>query len=129
MTVMNWIREFAIANPRFTSNGFECPPEKFTAWRAELFTPAFEHMVCTAVIALTEKLPRGYPWSITRSSSYAQKHFVEGWVRRGGNTHYSPYIRNGALIVALASLGYEAKPYGANCTFKKKAPALWRPGR
>lgn len=132
MTVKNWIREFAIANPGFTSNGFECPPERFAEWRAELFTIEFELMVCTATIFLTEKLPRCMPGNLTKLSSYTQKHLVEQWVRENNRTNYAPYIRNGALIIAASTLSYEPvrRPFdGANCTFKKIAPALARPGR
>ena len=132
MTVKNWIREFADENPTFTSAGYECPPGRFAEWRAELFTPGFEHMVCTAVIAFTDRPPKAYPWSIAKNSSYWLKHAVEQWVKENPNPYYATYIRNGAVIVALASLFYEPKRRwldGPNCEFKKKAPALWRPGR
>lgn len=124
MTPEEFIRKFADENPTFTSAGFECPPERFEEWRAELFTTEFADMVCTAVIALTEKLPRGYPWALTRLSSYTQKHLVEGWVRRVKNSNYAPYIRNGALIIAMADLGYVPKPYGVNAMFKKRRAKL-----
>lgn len=124
MTPEEFIRKFADENPTFTSAGFKCQPDCFAEWRAELYTPGFADMVCTAVIALTEKLPRGYPWALTRLSSYTQKHLVERWVWRVKNSNYEPYIRNGALIVAMGYLGYVPKPYGVNAMFKKRRAKL-----
>lgn len=97
--------------------------EAFVKNRLDTNSVGFAKQVGTCLQALSTPQPRGEAFHVVRNSSYTLKHKVQNWARRSGIVGLSPYISNGAFIVAACIDGWVPVRYdrGPNCIFKRGA--------
>lgn len=105
---LDWARSARAAHPEMTSYGFDDGPDG-DQWGAEL---SDEHL---GEIAIARRWIQALDWRKTVDTScigsYAAKHRAEEWARSQGIERC--YIREGALLLAAASLGVPLKRYGS----------------